>query len=97
MKKKYLDELDEKIPKLDKYYHNDDFEFRGIRNIQNLFKSSIDEDYYKPTLVKGGCNSNYIQYESKRDKILAVKEYFGFDYRHGNNVFKKFKLKNLGE
>ena len=29
---KYLDELDEKIRKLDKYYHDDDFEFRGIRN-----------------------------------------------------------------
>ena len=41
---KYLDELDEKIHKLDKYYHDDDFKFRGIRNIQALFKSSIDED-----------------------------------------------------
>ena len=75
--RKYLDELDEKICKLDKYYHDDDFEFRGIRNIQDLFKSSIDEDYYKPTLVKSGCNSNYIQYESKVDKILTVKEYLG--------------------
>ena len=58
---KYLDELDEKIRKLDKYYHDDDFEFRGIRNILDLFKSSIDEDYYKPTLVKSGYNSNYTQ------------------------------------
>ena len=60
-----------------KYYHDDDFEFRGIRNIQDLFKSSIDEHYYKPTLVKSGYNSNYIQYENKRDKILTVKEYLG--------------------
>ena len=67
--RKYLDELDEKIRKLDQYYHDNDFEFRGIRNIQDLFKSSIDEDYYKPTLVKSGYNSNYIQYESKGDKI----------------------------
>ena len=29
---KYLDELDEKIRKLDKYYHDDGFEFRGTRN-----------------------------------------------------------------
>ena len=35
--RKYLDELDEKFRKLDKYYHDDDFEFRGIRNIQDLF------------------------------------------------------------
>ena len=71
--KKYLDELDEKICKLDKYDHDDDFEFRGVRNIQDLFKSSIDEDYYKPTLFKSGYNSNYIQYESKGDKTLTVK------------------------
>ena len=58
-------------------YHDDDFEFRGIRNIQDLFKSSIDEDYYKPTLVKSGYNSNYIQYGSKGDKILTIKEYLG--------------------
>ena len=70
--KKYLDELDEKIRKLDKYYRDDDFEFRGIRNIQDFFKSSINEDFYKPTLVKSGYSSNYIQYESKGDKILMV-------------------------
>ena len=76
-KKKNLDELGKKIRKLDKYYHNDDFEFRGVRNMQDLFKSSIDEDYYESTLVKSGYNSNYIQYESKGDKILTVKEYLG--------------------
>ena len=65
----YFDELDEKIRKLDKYYHDDDSEFRGIRNIQDLFKLPIDEDYYKPTLVKSGYNSNYTQYESKGDNI----------------------------
>ena len=30
---------------------------------------------YKPTLVKSGCNNNYIQYESKGDNILTVEEY----------------------
>ena len=45
--------------------------------MQDLFKSSIDEDYYESTLVKSGYNSNYIQYESKGDKILTVKEYLG--------------------
>ena len=68
--------MDEKIRKLDKYYHDGDFEFRRIRNIQDLFKLRIGEDYYKPTLVKSGYN-NYIQYESKGDKILTVKEYLG--------------------
>ena len=42
-----------------------------------MFKLSIDKHYYKPTLVKSGYNSNYIQYESKGDTILTVKEYLG--------------------
>ena len=50
----YLDELDEKIRKLDKYYHIDDFEYRRLKTVQDLFKLSIDKDYYKLTLVKSG-------------------------------------------
>ena len=70
--KKYLDELDKKILKLDEYYEDDDFEFKEIENVQDLFKILI----YKPTLVKSGYNNNnYIQYESKRDNILTLEEY----------------------
>ena len=93
--RKYLDELDEKIRKLDKYYCNDDFEFRGIRNIQDLFKLPIDEDYYKPTLVKNGYNNNYIQYESKGDKILKVKEYLGLIESYLADMINDYK--NKGE
>ena len=32
---------------------------------------SIDKDYYKPILVKSGYNNDYIQYESKGDKMLT--------------------------
>ena len=39
-----------------------------------MFKLSIDKNYYKPILVKSGYNGNYIQYESKGDKILTLKE-----------------------
>ena len=91
--RKYLDELDEKIRKLDKYYHDDDFEFRGIKNIQDLFKSSIDEDYYKPTLVKSGYNSNYTQYESRGDKILTVKEYLGLIEPYLADMINDYKIK----
>ena len=90
---KYLDELDEKIRKLDKYYHDDDFEFRGIRNIQDLFKLPIDEDYYKPALVKSGYINNYIQYESKGDKILMVKEYFGLIESYLADMINDYKSK----
>ena len=74
---KDLDKLDEKIHKLDKYHHYDDFEYRGIRNIEDLFRLLTNEDYYKPTLVKSGYNNNYTQYENKGDKILTIKEYLG--------------------
>ena len=38
---------------------------------------SIDEDSYKPIIIKGAFNNNYIQYESKGDKgkNLSIKEY----------------------
>ena len=68
--KEYLNELDKKILKLDEYY-DDEFEFRGIENVQDLFKILI----YKPNIVKSGYNNNYIEYRSERDKILTIEEY----------------------
>ena len=47
---KYLDELDEKILNLNEYYY-DEYEYKRINSIRNLFKSSID----KP--------DNYIEYK----------------------------------
>ena len=73
---KYLDELNKKINKLDRYYRDyDDYEYKGIKDIKDLFKLSINKDYYKPILVKSGYNGNYVQYESKGDKILILEEY----------------------
>ena len=72
---RYLDELDKKILKLDKYHDYDDFEYKGRKDIKDLFKLSIDKDHYKPILVKSGYNGNYVQYESKGEKMLTLKEY----------------------
>ena len=90
-----MDELDKKILKLDKYDHDDDFEYRGIKNIQNLLKLSIDKDHYKPILVKSGYNNNYIQYESKGDKILTLKEYFALIQQYLRKLINYYK--NKGE
>ena len=51
--------------------------YRGIRDVKDLFDLSIGEDYYKPIIVNGAFNNNYIQYESKgdKDKILTISEY----------------------
>ena len=43
-------------------------EYKGIRNIKDLFDLPIGEGYYKPIITKGVFNSSYIQYESKGDK-----------------------------
>ena len=84
-----------KILKLDKYHDHNDFEYRGIENIHNLFKLSIDKDYYKPILVKSGYNNNYIQYESKGDKILTLKEYLPLIERYLRKLLNYYK--NKGE
>ena len=52
-------------------------EHRGIRNVRDLFDLSIDEDYYKPIIVKSAFDGSYIQHESKEDKgkNLSIKRY----------------------
>ena len=81
---KYLDELDQKIPKLEKYEDYDDHEYKGIKDIKDLFKPSIDKDYYKPVLVKSGYNNNFVQYESKGDKI-SIQEYLALIEKYLKN------------
>ena len=90
-----MDELDKKILKLDKYQDYDDCECRGIKNVHNLFKLSIGKDYYKPIVVKRGYNNNYIQYESKGDKILTLKEYLALIERYLRKLINYYK--NNGE
>ena len=58
--KRYLDELDKKILKLDKYHDYDDYEYKSIKDIKYLLKLSIDKDHCEPTLVKSGYNGYYV-------------------------------------
>ena len=75
--KEYFDELDKKILELDdddddyEDDFDDDFEFKGIENVQDLFKILI----YKPTIVKNGNNNNYIEYRSEGNEMLTFEEY----------------------
>ena len=87
---KYLDELDKRILRLDKYH---DFEYKGIKDIENLYKISIDKDYYKPKLNKSGYNKNYAQYESKLDKILSLKEYLNLIEKYLRELLEEYKEK----
>ena len=88
---KYLDELDKKILKLEKYQDYDDHEYKGIKDIKDLFKPSIDKYYYKPVLVKSGYNNNFVQYESKGDKILSIQEYLALIEKYLKKLINQYK------
>ena len=58
-------------------YDCDDFDYYGIRDIDNLFYEFSKEGYYKPILVKSSFEANYEYYESRggKEKRLSVKRY----------------------
>ena len=91
--KTYLDELDKKILKLDKYHDYDDYEYKGIKYIKDLFKLAIDKDHYKPILVKRGYNNNYVQHESKGDRILTIQEYLALMEKYLRELINRLKMK----
>ena len=70
-------ELEENLFKSKKCYDYDDTEYKGIKNVKDLFDLPFDEDYYKPVTANGTFNDNYIQYESKgnKGKISTHSEY----------------------
>ena len=47
-------------------YDRDDFDYYGIRDIENLFDDVSKTNYYKPTFVKSSHKGNY-KHESKGD------------------------------
>ena len=85
---KYLDELDQKILKLEKYHNYDDHEYKGIKD---LLKPSIYKDYYKPVLVISGYHNNFVQYESKGDKILSIQEYLALTEKYLKKLINQYK------
>ena len=87
----YLDKLDKRILELDKYKDYDDFEYKGIKDIENLFTTTIDKDYYKPKLVNRGYKNKYVQYESKGDRILSIPEYFSLIEKYLRELIDEYK------
>ena len=75
----YLRKLVRNLNKKENYspYDCDDFDYYGIKDIENLFYEFSKEDYYKPILVKSSFKGNYKYYESRGDKekTLSVKQY----------------------
>ena len=92
-----LTELEENLSKIKKYYDYDDIEYRGIRNVRDLFDFSIDEDYYKPIIAKSAFDGSYIQYESKggKGKTLSIKKYLNIIKPCLINVINEHKTHGL--
>ena len=89
---RYLVELDKKILKLDRYAQDyDDSEYKGVKDVRDLFKLSVNEDYYKPKLTKSGYDNNYTQYESKGDRILSIQEYFALIEKYLRELINQYK------
>ena len=98
-----LIELKESLFKLNKYYDYDDIEYKGMRDVGNLFNKvafngvafnqSTDEDYYKPIKTNSTFNGNYIEYESKgdQDKNLLIKEYLYIIITHLRDIINDHK------
>ena len=92
----YLNELDKKILELDRYPQDyDDSEYIGVKNVSDLFKISVNEDYYKPKLTKSGYDNNYTQYEIKGDRILSIREYLALIKKYLRELINQYK--NEGE
>ena len=100
--KEYFDELDKKILELDEYYNDDDdFEFKGIENVQDLFKILTIDEYlalmlkiiYEPTLVKSGYNNNYIEYRSEGNEIFTFEEYLDLKEPYLRELINDYKSK----
>ena len=94
-----LTELEENLSKTKKYYDYDNIEYRGIRNVRDLFYLSIDEDYYKPIIAGGAIDGSYLQYESKGDKgkNLSIKEYLNIIKPYLSDIINDHKTHGLAK
>ena len=69
----YLKQLKENLNKSKKYYDYDDRDYKGIRDIENLFGEVHEEDYYKPVKTKSAFHGNYTEYGSEGTERIEIK------------------------
>ena len=94
--------LEESLTNFKKDHFQDDFKYRNIGNMRNLFNgvalNGIDENYYKPIRTKSAFNGNYIENESKGDKDenLLPKQYLDMIRPYLSDIINDHKTpKNL--
>ena len=96
---KKVKKIEKNLFKLKKYHDYDDIEYRGIRDIKNLFDLSTDEDYCKPIKTNDTFNVNYIEYERKGDKnnTLSIKEYLNLIRPYLRDIINDQKTQENGK
>ena len=91
--------MEKSLSKLKRYYDYEDTEYVGIRDIENLFNQSTDEDYYKPIKTNDVLDNknNYIEYESKgeKDKNLSTKEYLDMIRSYLSDIINDYKTQEV--
>ena len=62
-----------------------------------MFDLSIDENYYKPIIVRGAFNGNYIEYESEGDKgkHLSIKKFLNMINPYLSDIINNHKTRDL--
>ena len=60
------------------------------KNMKDLFKTSISKNHYKSKLVNSGYNNNYIEYESRGDRILSIREYLALIEKYLRELINKY-------
>ena len=97
-----IKQLEKNLFKTDKtHYDYDDTEYKGIRDVRNLFDLSIDKDYYKPTRSNAlnALNDNYFEYQSigDKDKTLTVKEHLNMIRPCLSDIINDHKTQGKGK
>ena len=82
--------------KKSKYLDYDD-ECKGIKDLEHLFEE-INEDYYKPILVKSSFNENYKEFESRgdKDKTISIEQYLNKTIPYLKELINNHKAINNG-
>ena len=96
---KNLLELEENLSRHKKYCDYDDPEYKGIRDIGNLFNQSIGKDCYKPIKITNAFDNknNYIEHESKgdKDKNLSPKKYLYMIRKYLSDIINDHKTQDV--
>ena len=94
-KKKFNNDLIKKLKNTYSFFNNDTSSLERINKFVLLLRKGVDPYEYMDTCQR----FSEISLPSKEDfySNLNMEDISDIDYRHANNVFKRFKLENLGD